>query len=136
MSKQNQFKLVLLGTWDSMSETSRGTVADILVLFDCLIGDSAVGKSRHVTFDSFAFKGLDELFPTGLTLAISSLVLRFVKDQFDEYRESTIGGVFITWFPLASTRQRGQASCANKGSVYSRFLDADCIPKRWSDCKV
>lgn len=23
----------------------------------------------------------------------SSLVLRFVKDQFDDYRESTIGGV-------------------------------------------
>jgi len=41
MSKQLQFKLVLLG-------------------------ESAVGKS--------------------------SLVLRFVKDQFDDYRESTIGG--------------------------------------------
>jgi hypothetical protein len=24
---------------------------------------------------------------------LSSLVLRFVKDQFDDYRESTIGGV-------------------------------------------
>ncbi|KAL9716347.1 GTP-binding protein of the rab/ypt [Leucoagaricus gongylophorus] len=45
MSKQYQFKLVLLG-------------------------ESAVGKS--------------------------SLVLRFVKDQFDDYRESTIGAAFLT----------------------------------------
>ncbi|KAL6304920.1 GTP-binding protein RAB5 [Sparassis latifolia] len=45
MSKQHQFKLVLLG-------------------------ESAVGKS--------------------------SLVLRFVKDQFDDYRESTIGAAFLT----------------------------------------
>ncbi|WBW72703.1 GTPase Ypt5 [Schizosaccharomyces osmophilus] len=35
-----------------------------------LLGDSAVGKS--------------------------SLVLRFVKDQFDDYRESTIGAAFLT----------------------------------------
>ncbi|PVG00919.1 putative GTP-binding protein ypt5 [Serendipita vermifera] len=48
MSRQFQFKLVLLG-------------------------ESAVGKSR-----SF------------------SLVLRFVKDQFDDYRESTIGAAFLT----------------------------------------
>jgi Ras-related protein Rab-5C len=34
-----------------------------------LLGESAVGKS--------------------------SLVLRFVKDQFDDYRESTIGGMSI-----------------------------------------
>ncbi|KAG8745022.1 GTP-binding protein of the rab/ypt [Ceratobasidium sp. 414] len=45
MSRQLQFKLVLLG-------------------------ESAVGKS--------------------------SLVLRFVKDQFDDYRESTIGAAFLT----------------------------------------
>jgi len=45
LSKQYQFKLVLLG-------------------------ESAVGKS--------------------------SLVLRFVKDQFDDYRESTIGAAFLT----------------------------------------
>nr|AOC97469.1 Rab family protein [Volvariella volvacea] len=45
MSKQYQFKLVLLG-------------------------ESAVGKS--------------------------SLVLRFVRDQFDDYRESTIGAAFLT----------------------------------------
>ncbi|KAI5120790.1 hypothetical protein M0805_002417 [Coniferiporia weirii] len=45
MTKQYQFKLVLLG-------------------------ESAVGKS--------------------------SLVLRFVKDQFDDYRESTIGAAFLT----------------------------------------
>jgi hypothetical protein len=34
-------------------------------------------------------------------LLVSSLVLRFVKDQFDDYRESTIGG----------------ASCRLRGSV-------------------
>ncbi|KAF8602326.1 GTP-binding protein RAB5 [Ceratobasidium sp. AG-I] len=45
MSRQHQFKLVLLG-------------------------ESAVGKS--------------------------SLVLRFVRDQFDDYRESTIGAAFLT----------------------------------------
>ena len=26
----------------------------------------------------------------------ASLVLRFVKDQFDDYRESTIGGTLLT----------------------------------------
>lgn len=26
----------------------------------------------------------------------SSLVLRFVKDQFDDYRESTIGGMLLS----------------------------------------
>lgn len=31
-----------------------------------------------------------------LTLNKSSLVLRFVKDQFDDYRESTIGAAFLT----------------------------------------
>lgn len=46
---------------------SRGNnVASKLVL----LGESAVGKS--------------------------SLVLRFVKDQFDDYRESTIGAAFLT----------------------------------------
>lgn len=32
--------------------------------------------------------------PLLLTQLRSSLVLRFVKDQFDDYRESTIGGAF------------------------------------------
>jgi Ras-related protein Rab-5C len=31
-----------------------------------------------------------------LTSVQSSLVLRFVKDQFDDYRESTIGAAFLT----------------------------------------
>jgi small GTP-binding protein len=31
-----------------------------------------------------------------LTCPQSSLVLRFVKDQFDDYRESTIGAAFLT----------------------------------------
>ncbi|KAH7078721.1 ras family-domain-containing protein [Paraphoma chrysanthemicola] len=33
---------------------------------------------------------------TSLTAPQSSLVLRFVKDQFDDYRESTIGAAFLT----------------------------------------
>ncbi|EFE34920.1 uncharacterized protein ARB_05876 [Trichophyton benhamiae CBS 112371] len=32
----------------------------------------------------------------GFMLTTSSLVLRFVKDQFDDYRESTIGAAFLT----------------------------------------
>ena len=31
-----------------------------------------------------------------LKVQLSSLVLRFVKDQFDDYRESTIGAAFLT----------------------------------------
>jgi hypothetical protein len=42
---------------------------------------------------------------TSLQLTRDSLVLRFVKDQFDDYRESTIGGVChlkIYLLPLSS----------------------------------
>lgn len=55
-----------------MSATSRqGQVPGKLYQFKLvLLGESAVGKS--------------------------SLVLRFVKDQFDDYRESTIGAAFLT----------------------------------------
>lgn len=33
---------------------------------------------------------------------LCSLVLRFVKDQFDDYRESTIGGAFADFFACIS----------------------------------
>ena len=36
------------------------------------------------------------LSPGGAESTQSSLVLRFVKDQFDDYRESTIGAAFLT----------------------------------------
>ncbi|CAK5280684.1 unnamed protein product [Mycena citricolor] len=62
MSKQFQFKLVLLG-------------------------ESAVGKSRSLPIHAV---------PTTDVNCSFSLVLRFVKDQFDDYRESTIGAAFLT----------------------------------------
>ncbi|KAJ2918366.1 hypothetical protein MD484_g2049, partial [Candolleomyces efflorescens] len=61
MSKQFQFKLVLLGEL---------AVSSLPPPLTSPTGESAVGKS--------------------------SLVLRFVKDQFDDYRESTIGAAFLT----------------------------------------
>ncbi|CEP12055.1 hypothetical protein [Parasitella parasitica] len=42
-----------------------------------LLGESAVGKSRYEIMDA------------------AILVMRFVKDHFDEYRESTIGAAFL-----------------------------------------
>lgn len=36
------------------------------------------------------------IVPTLANFHQSSLVLRFVKDQFDDYRESTIGAAFLT----------------------------------------
>ncbi|KAJ9081678.1 GTP-binding protein of the rab/ypt [Entomophthora muscae] len=56
-----------------MSASNRNSVASNNKVFQfklVLLGESAVGKS--------------------------SLVLRFVKDQFDDYRESTIGAAFLT----------------------------------------
>ena len=51
-----------------------------------LLGESAVGKSRYtLPLPSVSPRDAD-------TRRSSSLVLRFVKDQFDDYRESTIGG--------------------------------------------
>ncbi|CAG8762361.1 1582_t:CDS:2, partial [Acaulospora morrowiae] len=79
-----QFKLVLL---DSPFELS--------------CGESAVGKSRGARslvsgqFDRLNKKlpkaGFNDFIPTQ-----SNLVLRFVKDQFSDYRESTIGAAFLT----------------------------------------
>lgn len=76
MSKQFQFKLVLLGKYQVMLQAIRnaqlsdyrricGREVEVTYL-------SCTGYNSH----SMAF----------------SLVLRFVKDQFDDYRESTIGG--------------------------------------------
>ncbi|KAI5844550.1 ras family-domain-containing protein [Morchella snyderi] len=74
-----QFKLVLLGmSYTLLSPTflighsaSLEAIANIWFLNPPPhLGESAVGKS--------------------------SLVLRFVKDQFDDYRESTIGAAFLT----------------------------------------
>ncbi|KAJ9065271.1 GTP-binding protein of the rab/ypt [Entomophthora muscae] len=59
-----------------MSASNRNSVASNNKVFQfklVLLGESAVGKS--------------------------SLVLRFVKDQFDDYRESTIGGTFYLKYP-------------------------------------
>lgn len=53
-----------------------------------LLGESAVGKSRCV-----AGVGANVCYRSeGSPNCLVSLVLRFVKDQFDDYRESTIGG--------------------------------------------
>ncbi|EKV04360.1 RAB GTPase Ypt5, putative [Penicillium digitatum PHI26] len=55
-----------------------------------LLGESAVGKVWDTTCDLL-------LSAADLTAIFqSSLVLRFVKDQFDDYRESTIGAAFLT----------------------------------------
>ena len=79
MSKQFQFKLVLLGTHQPR------TLRRFLTL--------ALQESPPS-----ASPGAFTLLHPPATLAylrnssVSSLVLRFVKDQFDDYRESTIGG--------------------------------------------
>ena len=52
-------------------------------------GESAVGKVRDIRAPLYPTK----YSPSPLQ---SSLVLRFVKDQFDDYRESTIGAAFLT----------------------------------------
>ena len=52
-------------------------------------GESAVGK--------VSANGLRHSNATAnANISQSSLVLRFVKDQFDDYRESTIGAAFLT----------------------------------------
>jgi hypothetical protein len=77
MSKQFQFKLVLLGSF--------------LDLFYLSLPDfyhRRVGCWKiEVTASQFC--------GSSLLTSVSSLVLRFVKDQFDDNRESTIGG---PWF--------------------------------------
>ncbi|KAH6916619.1 P-loop containing nucleoside triphosphate hydrolase protein [Coprinopsis sp. MPI-PUGE-AT-0042] len=78
-----------------------------------LLGESAVGKS--------------------------SLVLRFVKDQFDDYRESTIGAAFLTqtvtlddqstvkfeiWDTAGQERYKASLTCPLKAPMYYR--NANC----------
>jgi hypothetical protein len=57
-----------------------------------------------------------------LQLTRDSLVLRFVKDQFDDYRESTIGGMYHlkTSFLLLSS---GPHSCVLDTNSYFRGPD-------------
>lgn len=78
MSKQFQFKLVLLGKF-------------VQVL--CRSGRLT---ARLQVNPQWASRGKAPLAPIpqeqSLKIPSFSLVLRFVKDQFDDYRESTIGG--------------------------------------------
>ena len=53
-------------------------------------GESAVGKSRYGATSRRRFT---------YRRSCDSLVLRFVKDQFDDYRESTIGGMLFLSLP-------------------------------------
>jgi len=76
MSKQFQFKLVLLGMHQSRTFWPFLTLA---------LQESPQLASRGTPHPSAT--------PARLrNSSVSSLVLRFVKDQFDDYRESTIGG--------------------------------------------
>lgn len=78
MSKQFQFKLVLLGK---------------PVPVVCQNGRLT---ARLQVNPQWASRGKAPLAPIpqeqSLKISSFSLVLRFVKDQFDDYRESTIGG--------------------------------------------
>ena len=56
-----------------------------------LLGESAVGR----LFRPF-LNGLFAITFKEFLLGKSSLVLRFVKGQFHEYQESTIGAAFLT----------------------------------------
>ena len=76
MSKQFQFKLVLLGV-----HTSR-TFWQFLTL--------ALQESPQLASLGTPHPSATPACPRNSS--VFSLVLRFVKDQFDDYRESTIGG--------------------------------------------
>lgn len=75
MSKQFQFKLVLLGMYSARLIT---TVSLICIQVNLQL--ESLGEPSTCLRRSTAANNL------------TSLVLRFVKDQFDDYRESTIGG--------------------------------------------
>lgn len=84
MSKQFQFKLVLLGMYFISKE-----------------------PMNYWRIPSAQANQPSESQGEWCTVALSapqlsdcSLVLRFVKDQFDDYRESTIGGEYSRSFPL------------------------------------
>ncbi|KAI4189732.1 MAG: hypothetical protein L6R41_001284, partial [Letrouitia leprolyta] len=77
-----QFKLVLLGVSISLLEAYLGQAAK-------------TSRIRGVR----CWQGISDLKNNAMDLtnvSQSSLVLRFVKDQFDDYRESTIGAAFLT----------------------------------------
>ena len=79
MSKQFQFKLVLLGT--------HPFYAGWLVV--------NIGRRRVCCWQVEVLPAFSHQFATLVhprNSSAPSLVLRFVKDQFDDYRESTIGG--------------------------------------------
>jgi hypothetical protein len=78
MSKQFQFKLVLLGKF---SKETR----DVSLSIFCI--------DRRVRRGQIQVYAQQSRSPAISYLCPSSLVLRFVKDQFDDYRESTIGGL-------------------------------------------
>ncbi|CAG8599651.1 630_t:CDS:10 [Funneliformis mosseae] len=68
-----------------------------------LLGESAVGKSRLVLLYVIVLPiTIEIILDSYLFIFIyvgdlnDILVLRFVKDQFDDYRESTIGAAFLT----------------------------------------
>lgn len=80
MSKQYQFKLVLLGN-------SNDHYVRILLIKPVIQANLQWGNQGVLSL-------LDMAGPVLTTLIYNSLVLRFVKDQFDDYRESTIGGTY------------------------------------------
>ena len=75
MSKQFQFKLVLLGMY-----SARHNINESLICIQANLRLENLGEFIICMHRSSAANNL------------TSLVLRFVKDQFDDYRESTIGG--------------------------------------------
>lgn len=76
MSRQFQFKLVLLG-----AQTFQ-TLYEISLLSHHQVNPQWASLGEH----NHSRRSVRILNPA------ISLVLRFVKDQFDDYRESTIGG--------------------------------------------
>lgn len=100
MSKQFQFKLVLLG-----------------MCSPCRLSKSSLTHSCQAN-RQLGSPGQGVTFCCGFIVqpSCNSLVLRFVKDQFDDYRESTIGGMLC--LSLWSHTRRSTR-------LYSCVLDTD-----------
>ena len=75
MSKQFQFKLVLLGMYSAQ--------LSINISLMCI--------QANLLLENLGEPIICMLW-SSVANDVTSLVLRFVKDQFDDYRESTIGG--------------------------------------------
>jgi hypothetical protein len=60
-------------------------------------------------------------------MSYPSLVLRFVKDQFDDYRESTIGGSLSLLFTILND----SSPC-----LYSRLPHTNGKPRGWHFCQI